>query len=179
MADPHLTSYVGMWTGIIGAITGVTGAIMGYVSYRKSSSLKALDLRLRLQQEINIVKAIYENLIRLMEEADKSRKETAAALGFFKSGFMDKWKVKEKSDGRSLLILTNKAKDCYIDDNERSQKRLEAKLINLHRVKIELEKLTEQYQKAISWDKEQMKQHREDQRAAAARPKNLAQKPKR
>ncbi len=46
MPEPAWLSYTGAITGIIGAVTGVAGAIMGYISYRHSESLKALDLRL-------------------------------------------------------------------------------------------------------------------------------------
>ncbi len=48
MAEPHWMGYIGMVTGIVGAFTGIADAIMGYLSYKKSSSLKSLDLRLEL-----------------------------------------------------------------------------------------------------------------------------------
>jgi hypothetical protein len=46
MAEPHCTGYVGIATGIVGSITGIAGEIMGYVSYRRSNNIKALDVRL-------------------------------------------------------------------------------------------------------------------------------------
>lgn len=33
-------------------VTGIAGAIMGYVSYRKSSQIKALDLRIELKRAV-------------------------------------------------------------------------------------------------------------------------------
>ena len=42
--------YVGVVTGIVGMITGVTGACLGYLGYRRSGRVKALDLRLELRK---------------------------------------------------------------------------------------------------------------------------------
>jgi len=44
MAAPNWVSYVGM-------VTGISGAIMGYISYRRSGQIKALDLRLELAKD--------------------------------------------------------------------------------------------------------------------------------
>jgi hypothetical protein len=46
MPDPH-------WTGYVGMISGLSGAVLSVVSYIKSSSIKKLDLRLKLRKEIN------------------------------------------------------------------------------------------------------------------------------
>jgi len=52
MAEPHWTAYVGIVTGAIGAVTGIAGAIMGFIGYRRSTAIKALDLRLDLRKGI-------------------------------------------------------------------------------------------------------------------------------
>jgi hypothetical protein len=46
MPDPASLSIIGAVTGIIGAIAGIAGFVLGYISYRRSQQIKALDLRL-------------------------------------------------------------------------------------------------------------------------------------
>ena len=92
MADPHWTSCVGMGTGIIGAITGVAGAIMGYISYKKSSQNKALDLRLELKRAVANINSDFKILHEQMIDGDKSRMKVSAAIGTLKYGNMVMWK---------------------------------------------------------------------------------------
>ncbi len=79
MSEPDWMGYVGMATGIIGAITGISGAIMGYVSYRRSNSLKSLDLRIELRKAINVAQSNLQQLEKLIEHANKSREAVASA----------------------------------------------------------------------------------------------------
>lgn len=38
------------WVSYVGAATGVAGFVMGYVAYRRSGAMKALDMRLELRR---------------------------------------------------------------------------------------------------------------------------------
>lgn len=53
MADPDLLGYTGAITGVIGAISGIAGSVLGYIAYRRSDQLKALDLRLELRKGLH------------------------------------------------------------------------------------------------------------------------------
>src|SRR6266576_178116 len=54
--------YVGVVTGIVGMITGVTGACLGYLGYRRSGRVKALDLRLELRKAETATRAALEQV---------------------------------------------------------------------------------------------------------------------
>jgi len=43
MVNPSWTDYVGAVAGVVGMLTGIFGAIMGYIGYRRSNQIKALD----------------------------------------------------------------------------------------------------------------------------------------
>ena len=92
------TSYVGMFTGIVGSITGIAGAIMGYVSYRKSNQIKALDLRIELKRAVENTIYDFHKLREQMEQGNKSRRAVASAIGAFHSGMMEKWNKEFEND---------------------------------------------------------------------------------
>ena len=107
MADPHWTSYVGMVTGILGIITGIPGAIMGFVSYRRSNTIKALDLRLELRKVINEIEAGLSSLTGLLENANQSRQKVAAATG--QAGALQMWNQQFEQDKVSLNEMIERA----------------------------------------------------------------------
>jgi hypothetical protein len=61
-----------MATGVVGAVTGIAGAIMGYVSFRRSITLKSLDMRLELGKALNNVHAGLSQIEKLIERANHS-----------------------------------------------------------------------------------------------------------
>src|ERR1039457_3731066 len=89
MSAPAWLSYVGAITGIIGALTGIAGAVMGYVSYRRSTQLKALDLRLELRKSAADIRGTLVGLPNLFERAKKSRLAVTATTG--QSGANEQW----------------------------------------------------------------------------------------
>src|SRR5690606_29924596 len=98
MADPHWTSYIGM-------ITGISGAIMGFISYRRSNKLKALDLRLELRKSLNDLYLDHENAESLIALANKSRRAVASAAGSFGSGRMQIWDANVRMDTEKLETM--------------------------------------------------------------------------
>ena len=157
MTEPHWTSYVGMITGIIGAITGIAGAIMGYVSYKRSNSLKSLDLRLQLRKCVTEVLASFSHLEELIEYSNESRQAVAAAKGTFNSGWMTKWKQDVESDKNSIRHLGETAP--LADDNydNLNSKDLESKLVEVHRLQVQVDALRKKYDDAVRADDEDRK----------------------
>jgi hypothetical protein len=165
MTEPHWTSYVGMATGIIGAITGVSGAIMGYVSYRRSNRLKSLDLRLELRKAVNELQSNFSQIEKLIEYANQSRVAVAAARGFFHSGMMEKWKQDVEADKIIVRKLGQKAPSVNMDYYDLTPQELESKLVEVHRLQVQLNELRKKYDAAVLADEEERKYLREDARA--------------
>lgn len=166
--EPHWTGYVGMISGIVGAITGVAGAVMGYVGYRRSTSLKSLDLRLELRKAGNNVQAGLSQLEELIEYADHSRKAVAAATGRFGSGMMVKWKQGVEVDKDVVKQLSQTAPPADKNYDDLSPKELESKLVEVHRLQVQLDELREKYDAAVRADSEERKHIRENARALFA-----------
>jgi len=96
--------YVGVVTGIVGMITGVTGACLGYLGYRRSGRMKALDLRLELRKAETATRAILEQLPALINRAQASRTSAHVSGGSFGSSNQAAWvqeceKVRADVDG--------------------------------------------------------------------------------
>src|SRR6266478_6195595 len=96
--------YVGVVTGIVGMITGVTGACLGYLGYRRSGRVKALDLRLELRKTETATRAILEQLPALINRAQASRTSAHVSGGSFGSSNQAAWvqeceKVRADVDG--------------------------------------------------------------------------------
>jgi hypothetical protein len=73
-------------TGIVGAITGPAGSVLGWISYRRSQRVKALDLRLELRKQVSDLRAVVEALPDLLNQSRASRTAVNAAMGVLKSG---------------------------------------------------------------------------------------------
>jgi hypothetical protein len=164
MAEPHWTGYIGMITGLIGAITGIAGAIMGYISYRRSNRLKALDLRLKLRKAVNDVHADLEGLNELIDDANGSRRAVFAARGMVRSGAMKIWENTVKVDKAKIGELFKSAPNVESTYESLEAKELESELVAVHKLKSEIRVLLDKYSEAIRSDDEQRKQMREDQR---------------
>jgi hypothetical protein len=168
MAEPHWTSYVGMVTGIIGAITGVSGAIMGYVSYRRSASLKSLDLRLELRKAVNDMQSGLFQLEQLIEHANSSREAVAAATGRYRSGMMAKWRQDVETDKSTAKQLSQQAAATEKDYDNLTPKELESTLVEVHRLQVQVNELRNKYDAAVRADDKEREHIREDARARHA-----------
>ena len=162
MAEPHWTSYVGMITGIVGSLTGIAGAIMGYVSYRKSSQIKVLDLRIEVKRAVTNTIFAFNKLQEQMEKGNNSRKAVAAAIGMFNSGMMKKWKEELEADRETVNEIGKELPDENENYDNFNAKELETKLIELHGIQKKIQKISEKYSEAMIWDNERRKQHQAD-----------------
>ena len=162
MPTPEWAHYVAMATGVIGALTGISGAIMGYVSYKKSNSLKSLDLRVELRKALNVGHARLQQLAKLIEYANKSRQAVASAKGRYQSGMMEKWKQEVEADNNVLKALTQTmpALDKRYDDLNCNT--LESMLVDVHRLHVQLDDLIGKYNAAVRADNEDRNDIRED-----------------
>lgn len=164
MADPQWTAYVGMATGIAGAITGIAGAIMGYIGYRRSNSIKALDLRLELRKAVNEVENDLSKLEGLLNHANQSRQRVASATGKLESGAMKIWDGEVEEDKKKLGHLKEKAPSPTTKYDDLSPSELESQLVAIHKLRGQISDLTEKYRASLKADDEERKQIREDVR---------------
>ena len=74
------------WVSYLGAVTGLAGSVMGFISLRRSTTMKALDLRLELRKaEVDLL-SLFRSLQPLLERAKLSRDRVNAARGMLRSG---------------------------------------------------------------------------------------------
>lgn len=164
MADPHWTAYVGMASGIIGVISGISGAVMGYISYQRSKSVKAFELRLELRKAVADALAKLSELGGLLEHANQSRQRVAAATGKAKSGAMEIWDkefAEDKGELQKLLAEAPFASESY---DALGTDELESKLVAIHELQHDVDRLTDKYKASLARDDEERKQIREDVR---------------
>ncbi len=154
MADPHWTSYVGMFTGI-------SGAVLGFISYQKSKNLKSLDLRLELRKGIS---DLYQNLHQLNElivYANKSRQAVLAATGNLRSGRMELWKQMIEQDTSFLSEIKTKFPEENKSFSTHNAKDLESEIIEVHKHHGKLKALIEKYNDEVNSDDEQRRHIRD------------------
>jgi len=154
MADSHWASYVGM-------ATGIAGAVMGFLAYRRSTQIKALDLRLELRKADDDLIATFENLDKLLSYANKSRERVAAATGGLDSGAMVLWKQELVADTKKLDELKAKQPSKDATYNGLKPEDLESKLVDVHRMQGAADALLGKYKSALASDDERRKELRE------------------
>lgn len=156
------------WTGYVGMVTGIAGTIMGYVSYRRSNSLKSLDLRIELRKSINVVESNLQHLEKLIEDANRSREAVASATGEFKSGKMERWKKQVGEDKNMVKQLFQNVPSADKSYDALTPKELESTLVEVHRLQVQIDELRNKYEIAVRADDEERKHIREDSRSRYA-----------
>ena len=154
-----------MVTENIGTVTGVAALIVSYVSYRKISTLKSLDLRLELRKAINHFDESVNNLWDVIDRAELSRTALAAAPGTYLSGMMEKWKTEVEADRKSLSQLKATAPKPAQHFAALKAPELESKLVELHKFQFRVDNFKEKYEAGLRSDDERREQIHEDRRA--------------
>ena len=92
--------------------TGPAGCVIGWISYRRSQQIKALDLRLELRKQVSDVCADIEALPTLLEGARASRSAVSAAMGVLQSGASEIWKAALETDLTTVQALARELPDA-------------------------------------------------------------------
>jgi hypothetical protein len=153
VTEPNWMNYVAMATGIIGTITGVAGIIMGYVGYRRSCKMKALDLRLELRKAVSDARVALEQLRDFIQIASRSRVNNLAARGMSQSGSMKSWKAEVNADNVKLGKLYKHVPADEINYNTLGPNELESELVAVHKCQREIEAIRDKYISAMRSDK--------------------------
>ena len=142
------------WTSYVGMASGVIGVVIASISLYKTSKIKSLDLRLELKRIVLDMSFLHEELKAILARALRSRQQTSAALGRFKSGEMQQWALEHANDTETWEKLGEKLPDKETSYNNLSKDKLEKKLIETHELKIKLESLKEKYTSSMAKDEE-------------------------
>ena len=143
------------WLSYVGAITGVAGSIMGYVGYRRSGLIKALDLRLELRKAEIDLRASIPDLVALLGTARKSRDAILAATGMFQSGPHLKWREQYDGDYTEALKLAEGSIPPDTDHASASHTVLEANLVGAYALRKRVEALRARYSAGLAEDDRQ------------------------
>ncbi|WP_186091147.1 hypothetical protein [Burkholderia gladioli] len=154
MADASWTDYF----GIVGMVTGVFGAIMGYVGYRRSNQIKALDMRVALRKDLAEAWGTIATLRKMMTDANASRQATLAARGLGHSGAWVAWEQNLETDRAELeeVVAATRGEDA--DFSALSERQLETELVTIHKVKATISTLLDKYRGEIAADDETRRQ---------------------
>lgn len=137
--------------GYVGAITGIIGSVLGYVGYRQSGQMKAVDLRLQLGQAENQVRIALEHLPELMTLAKRSRTNVTSFSG--QTGALQAWNNSHEDDVRAGAQL---AMDLSLvtsgDYGSLTAVELAEKVIKLHELSLKASRLTEKYKSSLAED---------------------------
>lgn len=149
------------WAAWLGAATGIAGLIISVISYKKTNSLKSLDLRLELRRAVNDVRSTVSALRGQIEQANKSREAVAIASGNFGSGRMEMWKQQVAADRAAVQQLSQAVPPENESFESLKTQDLESKLVNVHRLQTQADQLKEKYEATVRQDDEQRKFIRE------------------
>jgi porphobilinogen deaminase len=165
MPAPGWLTYLGAVTGVIGTFTGIAGAVMGYISYRRSSQLKALDLRLELRKQQGDVEEALRDLPALLESDHQSRIAVASATGLLRTGATEAWKQQLETDRSAIAALTTQPKSPNNEYASLTHSMLEDRLVELHRLRSTVNQYVDKYRAAIAADDRVREHIRADMRA--------------
>jgi hypothetical protein len=152
MADPVWLGYAGAITGGVGAVTGIAGSVLGYIAYRRSDQLKALDLRLELRKNVASLIADASELLPLLEYAQKSKLAVAAAMGMYKSGATEMWVSEYEVDKTTTTSLIEKLPNSVEEYAELLPTELESKIVEIHIQQDSVSRLRKKYEESLTKD---------------------------
>jgi hypothetical protein len=152
MTNSDLLSYIGAITGVIGAITGIAGAFMGYLSYRKTNEIKALELRLEIMKTGVDLFQKAADLADLLSRAKRSRNAVAAAMGTRQSGAYERWVRQHTADEESLDSINDSVDQLNIDYSKVSLRELERAIGEINGLRTIVMGITERYVGSIADD---------------------------
>ncbi|KXU89128.1 hypothetical protein CI15_08755 [Paraburkholderia monticola] len=164
MADLDWINYSGVVTGATGALTGIAGAIMGVVSIRRTTQIKALDLRLELRKASADLCHLFRGLRELIDEADRSRvrvldvtggttrRNRATGRDIIVPSARDVWSDQVNADRAKVGELEALMPDTKAGYAGLPHETLETKLVEVHSLQTQVSALAEKYKAALAKD---------------------------
>jgi len=156
MSDPN-------WLNYVGAGTGIVGAVLGFIGYRQSREMKAVDLRLQLGRAENEARVAIEHLPALMSLAKQSRERVSAMTG--QAGALQTWLNSFAPDLEQVAALKTQlpAEDTSYEALTPGQ--LAARVVVVHRLSLQALRITDKYKDSLAEDDKARDDRRADIRA--------------
>jgi hypothetical protein len=139
-------------------VTGIFGAVMGFVGYRRSNQIKALDLRLELRKALGDTHESLSTLRPLMDNATGSRRGILAAKSSARSGAMVAFERMVEVDRAALDNIAPTIRSEDADFAAMSAEQLESEIVAIHKIKTSLSALFEKYRGEMAKDDEDRRQ---------------------
>lgn len=162
MTNADILAYTGAIAGVVGAATGIAGAILGYIGFKRSAEIKALDLRIELRKAIAVLFEELQELPNVHSHAKKSHTAVAAATGSFYSGAMERWTAQWEADQKSIEAFDLGFADLNVDHSHDDYAKLEAGLVDAHSLLTGVQRLRARLEASVASDDRQRSQLRED-----------------
>ncbi|CAN7766076.1 hypothetical protein LJR034_007420 [Caballeronia sp. LjRoot34] len=140
------------WTGYVGMATGIFGAVMGFIGYRRSNQIKALDLRLELRKALGDAHNSLSTLRALVNAAAGSRRAVLAAKGLGGSGAMAAWHQMTDADLAEIDKIAASIRSEGADFSALSAEPLESEIVAAHKIKNSLSTLIDKYHGELAAD---------------------------
>ncbi|MGF6369784.1 hypothetical protein OKW40_002534 [Paraburkholderia sp. RAU6.4a] len=140
------------WTGYVGMATGIFGAVMGFIGYRRSNQIKALDLRLDLRKALGDAHNSLSTLRAMMNTAAQSRRAILAAKGLGGSGAMAAWNRMADVDLADIDTIAASLRSEDADFSALPAEHLEFEIVFAHKIKNRLSTLIDKYRDELAAD---------------------------
>lgn len=132
---------------------------------RRSSKLKALDLRLELRRADADIHALAQEFPGLVERAKASRTAVAAATGRHGSSVFQQWTADCERDLAAMRALQAQVPGPNTDYASASHRELESKLVAVHSLGTQAKGLREKYVAELAADDKERERIAADQRS--------------
>ncbi len=147
------SSNLALLTGFVGTLTGISGSIMGFIAYRRSNFHKLSDRRVEVYKLRNNTETACSALLELISKALASRRWTFNNHGALNSSMYQLYeKENSKDSSRAKELLSVVPTDDSIYDQMQLLE-LEREIVNLDKIKVEVDSLASKYQESIKEDR--------------------------
>ncbi|MCG7869123.1 MAG: hypothetical protein JAY74_22485 [Candidatus Thiodiazotropha taylori] len=143
MPEPH-------WSGYVGMVTGIIGAVLGIVSYRKTSAIKSLDLRIELKKDINTIHETINHANELAPKAYNSKLAAFSARGILNSSVRDKWERKHNDLAAQIERINGELPNQDVNLAKYSQTNLEKELVRIHKLQTTLDPIVSELESNLT-----------------------------
>jgi hypothetical protein len=140
-----------------GFIIAVFALLVSFASYRRTNTIKSLDLRLDLRRSVVDLRGDLVTLSELLNTAERSRKAVAVATGNLGSGRMKLFIDQIAADRKLALQLPNEIPTSGDNFRSLNAKSLEEQIVLTHQLRGKVSTLIEKYQGSLANDDQERK----------------------
>jgi hypothetical protein len=137
---------------IISSLISIGGATMGFIAYRRSGSMKALDLRIELQKQLQILRQAVDGLPMLITDAQRSRTNVVSTGRGGGKGALMGWTTQADIDRKGASDLQTEIPPEDTKLSKLSVVELEQKMIEVHSLNLRANAIANRYRASLAAD---------------------------